>query len=309
MMEKARIDFSLRQLRYFVTAAESLSITEAAKRLHISQPSVSTAVSTLEEIFTTQLFNRNASLGLTLTPAGHLLAREARTLLKSAADLHSTLHDFSDAGSGTLSVGFLVTLAPFLLPMLTKRFQLQFPRAELIPQEGSQTFLLDALTQGRLDCVITYDLKIPENLAFLPVLDLPPLVLLPGQHRLAAQKTLRLADLQDEMMVQLDLPLSREYFEALFASAGVVPRIGYRSAYTDVVHSMVAEGLGYTLWNFPPHQRVSASGMPFVVRHLDESFPPLRLGIVSMVARSPRRIVEGFLKFSESELRRLTRCP
>ena len=131
--------------------------------------------------------------------------------------------------------------------MLTKRFQMQFPRAELIPQEGSQTFLLDALTQGRLDCVITYDLKIPENLAFLPVLDLPPLVLLPGQHpRWAKNASAR--RFAGRATVQLDLPLSREYFEALFASAGVVPRIGYRSAYTDVVHSMVAEGLGYTLW-------------------------------------------------------------
>jgi DNA-binding transcriptional LysR family regulator len=216
------------------------------------------------------------------------------------------LREFSDAGAGTLSVGFLVTLAPFLLPMLTKGFQSQFPRAELVPQEGSQAFLLDALTQGRLDCVITYDLKIPENLDFLPILDLPPLVLLPEQHRLAKRKKLRLADLQDEMMVQLDLPLSREYFEALFASAGVVPRIGYRSAYTDVVHAMVAEGFGYTLWNFPPRQRVSASGIPFVVRHLEDPFPPLRLGLVSMAASSPRRIIEGFLKFSESELRRLT---
>jgi len=305
-MEKARIDFSLRQLRYFVAAAETLSITEAAKRLHISQPSVSTAVSALEEIFTTQLFNRHASLGLALTPAGHLLAREARALMKSASDLHSTVREFSDAGAGTLSVGFLVTLAPFLLPMLTKGFQSQFPRAELVPQEGSQTFLLDALTQGRLDCAITYDLKIPDNFDFLPILELPPLVLLPQQHRLAKQEKLRLANLQDEMMVQLDLPLSREYFEALFASAGVVPRIGYRSAYSDVVHSMVAEGFGYTLWNFPPRQCVSASGASFVVRHLDEPLPPLRLGIVSMVTSSRRGIVEGFLHFSEGALRRLT---
>ena len=218
MIEKPRVLFSLRQLGYFTAAAETLSITEAAKQLNISQPAVSTAVSALEEIFQTQLFIRHHALGLALTPAGHLLAREARMLLKTAADVHSRLREFSDAGAGTVSVGFLVTLAPFLLPSVARGFQSSFPRAEIRPHEGSQTFLLESLKEGALDCVITYDLKLTDDLLFQPMLTLPPLALLPPRHPLLLQAKLTLADLALEPMVQLDLPLSREYYEARSAS-------------------------------------------------------------------------------------------
>ncbi|MFD2270171.1 hypothetical protein ACFS07_01125 [Undibacterium arcticum] len=72
-----------------------------------------------------------------------------------------------------------------------------------------------------------------------------------------------LVELADEPMVQLDLPLSREYFNSLFVRAGLQPSVAYRSAFADVVHAMVAAGFGYTLWNFPLHNMMTASGNRF----------------------------------------------
>ncbi|MFC6518521.1 LysR family transcriptional regulator [Undibacterium arcticum] len=94
MIDHNAVPFSLRQIRYFLATAETLSITEAAHRLHISQPSVSTTISALEEMFGTQLFIRHHAQGMSLTPAGRLLASEARALLKQSEELNATLKEF-----------------------------------------------------------------------------------------------------------------------------------------------------------------------------------------------------------------------
>jgi Bacterial regulatory helix-turn-helix protein, lysR family len=69
-MEVGQLHYSLRQLRYFVVTAEVLSFTAAAKKLHISQPSISTALADLEASFGVQLFTRHHASGLSLTQAG-----------------------------------------------------------------------------------------------------------------------------------------------------------------------------------------------------------------------------------------------
>ena len=88
-MEIHPLRYSLRQLRYFVVTAEALSFTAAARRLHISQPSISTALADLEESFGVQLFIRHHASGLSLTQAGRDLLGQARNLLKIAEELQA----------------------------------------------------------------------------------------------------------------------------------------------------------------------------------------------------------------------------
>lgn len=70
--------FTLRQLEYFIAAGETKSITLAAERINISQPSISIAISHLEQEFGVQLFIRHHAQGLSLTPAGRALLQEAK---------------------------------------------------------------------------------------------------------------------------------------------------------------------------------------------------------------------------------------
>jgi DNA-binding transcriptional LysR family regulator len=83
-MESQMLRYSLRQLRYFVATAEALSFTGASKVLHISQPSISTAIAELEESFGVQLFIRHHASGLSLTQAGREMLGKSRDLLKNA---------------------------------------------------------------------------------------------------------------------------------------------------------------------------------------------------------------------------------
>src|SRR5579862_4783147 len=107
-MENQPLRYSLRQLRYFVVTAEVLSFTAAARRLHISQPSISTALADLEISFGVQLFIRHHASGLSLTQAGRDLLGQARNLLKFAEELQMAAKEMDGGMTGAIALGFLV---------------------------------------------------------------------------------------------------------------------------------------------------------------------------------------------------------
>ena len=120
--------FTLKQLEYFVAAGEAGSITFAAEKVNISQPSVSAAIAHLEAEFGVQLFIRHHAQGLSLTPAGQRFLLEARSLLAHADDLQQSARGLADELSGELDVGCFITFALliflFALPLfvLTRVF-------------------------------------------------------------------------------------------------------------------------------------------------------------------------------------------
>jgi DNA-binding transcriptional LysR family regulator len=81
--------YTLRQLEYFIAAGETGSITIASERIHISPPSISTAIAHLERELGIQLFIRHHAQGLSLTPAGRDLLREAKSLIAQAEGLYT----------------------------------------------------------------------------------------------------------------------------------------------------------------------------------------------------------------------------
>src|SRR5258707_14043708 len=107
--------YTFRQLEYFIAAGETGSITLASERISISQPSISTAISHLERELGVQLFVRHHAQGLSLTPVGRTLLRDAKQLIEQAEALYATASEASGQVRGQLTVGCLVTLAPMVL--------------------------------------------------------------------------------------------------------------------------------------------------------------------------------------------------
>lgn len=141
--------FTLRQLEYFVAVSEAGSITEAARRVHGSQPTLSAAVSGLERSLGVQLFVRHHAQGVSLTPAGRRFQLQARTLLRQAAEMERFAAELGERVSGQLDLGCLVTLAPLAAPRLCREFEEAHPDARVGLLEAGQAELLDALRDGR----------------------------------------------------------------------------------------------------------------------------------------------------------------
>ncbi len=298
---------TLRQLEYFVAAGEAGSIKLASQTINISQPSISTAISDLEMKLGVELFIRHHAQGIALTTEGRRLMAEARSLIQQASGLHQLAHELSTEMRGPLTVGALVTIAPVALPALIGSFQALHPKVHVTPAEVHQEALRDRLRHGEIDLAITYDLDLPPDIAFTPIVKLPPYAFVAETHRLAKRSRVKLEDLVGDGLVLLDLPLTREYFLSHFIHAGLTPRIAFRSGYPEVVRGMVANGLGYGLANMPLGTDRAADGKRFRVLELTGSYRPMTLGLARRGDAKGRRVVEAFAQHANAELAKLVR--
>lgn len=286
--------FTLRQLEYFIAAGETGSITVASERIHISPPSISTAISHLEKELGIQLFIRHHAQGLSLTPVGRELLREAKSLIAQAEGLHTLASETGGQVRGPLSLGCMVTLAPMLVPELSHSFKTAFPATRVRHVEGNQEQLLEGLRRSEVDVAITYDLQIPDDILFTGLVDLPPHVLVGESHSFARRSAVALRDLVAEPMILLDLPLSREYFLALFLKEGLQPLIAARSAHQEVVRTMVANGYGYAVFNVRPRSNQALDGKTLVRVRLAGDHRPMRIGMATLKRLNRSLLVDAF---------------
>jgi DNA-binding transcriptional LysR family regulator len=296
-MAYPHLRYTLRQLRYFVVTAEVLSFTAASKLLHISQPSISTALAEMESSFGVQLFVRHHAAGLSLTQSGRDLLGLARNLLKSAEDLQNAARELNAGVSGVVALGCMVSLAPPMLPRILARFISEHANVTFHTHEVSQDELLRGLRDGSLDLALTYDLALVDDIEFTPLITLAPYVILPKMHKLARVRKVSLASLLDEPYVMLDLPHSREYFSSLFDSLGRRPVPAFRSSQPEVVRGMVANGLGFSILNFPLKSHQTVDGSEFAIRPFKEELRPVSLGIARLASVQPRQVVHRFAQF------------
>jgi DNA-binding transcriptional LysR family regulator len=286
--------FTLRQLQYFVAAAEAGSVTDAAQNIPVAQSSVSAAIAQLEAALGVQLLIRHHAQGISPTAEGRQFLDRARTLLRDADELERFASELTAELSGTLHLGCLVTIAPLVTPRLGQGFRERHPAVKLEMVEAGQADLVAGLRSGELSVALTYDLDVAADLAFAPLASLPPIALLGADHPLAAQESVTFEELAAEPLVLLDLAHSRDYFRALFATAGVEPTIAHRSIHPEVIRTMVANDFGYSIINVRPHIDVALDGRPLVTRPIAGDPRPMIMGLARLRSLRPTRLVEAF---------------
>ncbi|MBT1159676.1 LysR family transcriptional regulator [Aminobacter anthyllidis] len=286
--------FTFRQLEYFIAAGEAGSITLASERINISQPSISTAIAHLEQEIGGKLFVRHHALGLSLTKAGRVLLVEAKRVIDQAQSLYATASEVNEQIRGSLVVGCLTTLAPMILPELMHSFTATYPDVVIKHIGTDQERLLGGLRDAQIDIAVTYDLYMAEEISFAPLTKLPIHVVVGEKHPLAARREVSLRELVDEPLLLLDLPMSREYFLAMFMKEGLRPRIGTRSEHQDVIRTMVANGYGYTLANVRPRSDLALDGRRVVHVRLSGDHQPMVLGTAILGELPASRLISVF---------------
>ncbi|WP_424941309.1 LysR family transcriptional regulator [Aliiroseovarius sp. S253] len=272
--------FTLRQLEYFVAVGEEGSISHASERVNVSSPSISAAISQLEDEFGLPLFVRKHAHGLSLTQAGRQFMAQAKQVLQEADALNRLAGDISGNVQGPLNIGCLVTFAQVLLPAIRRQFELKYPDVRVSQIETDQLSLIEQLRRAQIDVALSYDLEIPPDLEFVPLRSLPPYAMVPEGHPLARQNEVEVAELLDYPMVLLDLPLSSNYFLSFFDQTGRKPRIVERTRDMAVMRSMVANGFGYAIANIRPYSDLSPDGRRLVFIPLKGEQRPMQLGLI-----------------------------
>lgn len=291
------MDVSLRVLRYVVAAADCGHVTEAARRLNVSQPSVSSAIAELEAMAGAQLFVRQHARGVKLTPAGVAVINDARLLLKRARDFMQSAQQTGGAVAGDIVVGSFLTLAVRFMPTLLSRFAQLHPRVDVSMQEGDQQELIDMLLSGRIELALAYSFALTDEVIAHQLAELPPFVIVSAQHPLARRRSISLRELSGEPFVLLDLPYSRDYFFSLFHLAGVEPRVVFRTRSQELIRGLVAHGHGYGIQNAIPATTTAYDGGEIAVLRIEEELPPTRIMCVQLKQVALRPAVEAFALF------------
>lgn len=145
--------FTLRQLEYAVALADTLHFGKAAEQCHVAQPSLSAQLAQLEEAIGVRLFERDRR-NVLITHQGAEVIERARALLRQADDLDLSARRAADPFTGTMRIGVIPTVSPYLLPRITPSLRREYPRLNVRWVEDRTAAVIHQLGVGNLDAVL-----------------------------------------------------------------------------------------------------------------------------------------------------------
>ena len=246
-------------LEYFLVAAEELNFTRAARKLYISQQSLSNHISNLEKEFDVVLFNRTSPL--TLTYAGQALQTRARQLLDLKDETYKEISDIKDFSTGQLSIGVSHTRGRFILPEILPTYQREFPGIELHLVEGNSSELANDLLHGNIDLMIDLLPFTAENVATVPICREEILLIVPDEVIHKAYPD-RFEEIKKKLYQSADVRLLencpfvllkkgnrvRTIADELFEDTQITPHIVLETENIETVLALSVQGMGITFY-------------------------------------------------------------
>lgn len=265
----------LRQLRYFVAAAEEAHMSRAAQRLRVSQPAVSQQIRDLEADVGSALFERLPK-GLRLTSAGEILLDQARRVLADIEHMHENLRHAGRGEVGRLRIAINeIAGQQRLIAQIFQRFRSAYPNVALDLVQLTAFEQIEALHDGRIDAGFQHNQN--QDTEFLDCLILREehfLLGVPAAHAFATRDDLSVADLADQPLVWLHRsvnPLMSDQLMACLLNKNVTPRIVIEARSDVSMMNFISVGLGLGL--VVSGQRWGGSGDIRFKRLADLSLP------------------------------------
>jgi DNA-binding transcriptional LysR family regulator len=190
----------MNQLRYVVAVARAGNFSRAAEQCHVSQPSLSQQIQKLEDELGERLFDR-MKRQTKLTPHGEAFVRRAVRILEEAELAVREASDAKSLMSGTLTIGVLPTIAPYLLPKTIGVFVRKYPGVEIVVQEDTTAQLLKHLTTYEIDFAFVSDPIDDSRFEVKELFSEELLLALPPGHPLARKRTVPAAALKGERLI------------------------------------------------------------------------------------------------------------
>lgn len=280
-MLAAAMAFTLRQLQYFVAAAEHGSVSRAAQALSISQSAVTEAVKDLEADLGVRLFDRH-SRGLALTHKGQRFLRHAAAILAEVSGARRAFETAQEELAGSLHLGVTSLMAGYVMSDLLARYRRANPRVEVTAIEDSGEYLEHLLIGGELDVAVMVTSGLRERSALqVELLSVSPYRLwMPIGHRLAGQEAISVADLAAESLIVLKADEMEDEAVNLLARLGARPRVAFRTRSVEAVRSLVATGAGVALLPDLVYRPWSLEGDRIESRDVSGALPVVQVGIV-----------------------------
>lgn len=274
---------TLTELRYVLAVVRQRHFGRAAEACHVAQPTLSVAIKKLEEELGVMLFERGGGGDITVTPAGERVAEQAARIFELVDGIKDLAAGARDDLVGSLRLGAIYTIAPYLLPRLIPVLHQSAPQMPLILEENYTRVLTEKLRRGELDAMIIATPVEEPGLLALPLYDEPFLVALPAGHPWRKKKSVASEDLETESLLLLG---SGHCFRdqvlqacpALNRSASGLAKT-LESSSLETIRQMVASGVGVTVLPCTASRSHTASDDLITMRPFKGTVPSRQVAI------------------------------
>jgi LysR family transcriptional regulator, hca operon transcriptional activator len=295
----------LRHLRYFIAVAEEGSLTVAAeKRLHTAQPSLSRQIRDLEYEVGVTLLERSAR-GIALTAAGQAFLEHARLALSQAQAAIDAARRAAQPSKPSFAVGFLTGQELEWMPEAMHILRDELPQIDITISSQGSPDLADGLIRGRLDLAFMRPEPDHPALAYRVVTHEPLMVVMPRDHRLAAQASVAIQDVAGETFLGMSktAPTLQVVIADYLKRAGLAIRPAHEVDNLSMAISLVASTGGMTL--LPAYAR-NFLPRSLAIRPLAGEVPTIDL-VVGYQTANPSPILRLFLSRIDELISRVGR--
>ena len=240
----------LRQIRSFLSIAETLHFGRTAEMIHLSQPALSLQIRALEEEVGVRLFERNRRK-TTLTAAGVAFRDDATAALSQLEQATRRARLAASGKLGLLRIGFVSTAGSQIVPNLVRQFRKSNPDVEFSLRNILTAEQVQMLRTGALDMGF---LRVPigehSALDVVAVHREPFVLVVPSSHKLAKRKRVRLREVAGEDFVMYERTYAPGFHDLMFGilrDAGIVPNVTQTAVEIPMLISLVASGMGITI--------------------------------------------------------------
>jgi len=269
---------SLKQIRYFVSTAESGQVSQAAVALSISQSAITTAIKELEADVGTTLFSRSQQ-GMELTAAGREMLFHAYEVLAKIDDMGAISVPGSDL-EGTLSVAASYTVIGYYLPHHLERLRRSFPRLDIQLFELNRESIEEGLLANRYDLAVmlTANTNNPD-LSTETYLSSRRRLWVPARHRLLSLASVGLEQVSEEPYIMLTVDEAAHTSLKYWSTTPYRPLVRLRTSSVEAVRSLVANGQGVAILSDMVHRPWSLEGKRIETIELKNPIPAMDVGL------------------------------
>jgi len=287
----------LRQLRAFCLAAQSGSISRAAERMCLSQPSVSLLIKALEEKLGSRLFERRGPR-IRLTEAGQVLLETALPVVEAMDQIPDRFAvRLGAVRSGALDIAAGESTILYLLPGYVKRYTDLYPQVTLRLHNVTGRDGLKMLRNGDVDFAVGSMFETPDDIAYRPIFSYDPMLITAPDHPLAHQPRVTLEDIAPFGLILPPRHLSTwRIVDLVFRQHGLDYQVVLEAGGWEVIKKFVALGLGVSIVT-----SICLTGdEPLAVIPLGAYFPRRSYGVVMHKGRELSSRARSFLEIMEA---------
>lgn len=288
----------MRQLRYFVAAAELGQFSQAALTVHVSQSAITAAVSQLEDMLGVRLFERLPH-GVSLTAEGHKFYQHARHILDTLQDAVAQPLFQRDSLAGTARVGASYTVLGYFLPTLLACFKRSYPQVEIDLIDMDRPGIERGVASGELDLGLTILSNVDAAQPFERhvLMRSRRQLWLASDHPLMALESVTLADIAGHAYLIATMDEGESSAMRYWQAAGLEPRVAFRTTSVEALRGLVAHGFGVTILSDMIYRPWSLEGKRIEARPVAGNIPPMELGLIWQGQREMPEAARAFQQF------------